>query len=116
MGLSIVVGILPELKRNDPDDLPLFHDQFKRINAALHHAHIPEHHEPEEADGVPWVFDMQGFKSLHYLRRLAAYICLRDDLPSPGDEDSATDPINEKWCMWATKESVSHEKKFLEKL
>jgi len=116
MGLSIVVGILPELKQNDPGDLELFHDQFRRINGALHHMHIAEHHEPEEADGVPWIFDMRGFHTLHYLRRLAAYICLRDSLPSPGDEDSSTDPINEGWCMWATRESVSHEKKFLEKL
>lgn len=102
MGLSIVVGILPELKKNDPADLDYFHDQFRRVNQALHHAHVAEHKEPEEADGVPWIFDMKGFKTLHYLRRLAAYLCLRDTLPSPGDEDCSTDPINEQWCMWAT--------------
>lgn len=100
-GLSIVVGIYPELQKNDPGNIEYYKDQFKRVNNALHHAHLPPHQEPEKAED-PWVFDMLGFKTLHYLRRVAAYLCLRDDLPPPGDDDCIVDPINEQWCMWAT--------------
>jgi hypothetical protein len=102
MGLSLVVGIYPELARNDPGNQEFYRDQFKRVNQALHHARIPEHHEPAEAEGAPWSCDLQGFETLHYLRRLAAYICLREEVPPPGDEDCAIDPINEQWCLWAT--------------
>lgn len=102
MGPSLVVGIYPELSRNDPGNLEYYREQFKLVNEALHHAHIAEHREPDKAEGAPWSCDMRDFKTLHYLRRFAAYLALKDEIPLPGDDDAAVDPITEEWCMWAT--------------
>ena len=36
---------------------------------------------------------MLGYSGLHYLRRLAAHLALKGELPPPGDETASKDPV-----------------------
>jgi hypothetical protein len=52
---------------------------------------LPEQHEP--LDVQPWGCAKGGYGSLHYLRRVAAYLWAGHELPSPGHDMAASDPI-----------------------
>jgi hypothetical protein len=91
MGLSIEVGILADLKENDPEGGDHFRNEFQQLNRYLKKLGLPEHNEPETCD--VWSCDMYGYSGLHYLRRIAAHYDLKTTLPPPGDTQSTDDPV-----------------------
>jgi hypothetical protein len=92
MSLSISVGVLVE--QFDEEYHDEVKDEFEAINAALRAAGLPEHHEPEHAQGgAPWDWHIGSCSCLHGLRRVAAHLALRHALPEPSLEEPTNDPV-----------------------
>ena len=89
MGLGLEVGILADLRENDPEGYEHTLNQFKDLNKYLGKVGLPTHHEPE--NGEVWSCEMYGYSGLHYLRRIAAHIDLFGSLPLPGNDTSSKD-------------------------
>jgi hypothetical protein len=82
LGLSIQVGGFEE------------QEIYESLSAALVEAGLPPHSEPDIAnDSEIFSCQMWGYSGLHYLRRLAAYLAAGKDVPGPGDDSSAEDPV-----------------------
>lgn len=90
MGLALCVGILGDLRENDPEGFDACASYFDHVNALLAESGLPRHVEP--TDVGPWDAEMYGYSGLHYLRRLAAYVDSGAELPGPGGQDSSKDP------------------------
>jgi hypothetical protein len=74
MGLSITVGILADLKENDPEGATFVRRDFDIINEILRKHALPDHEEPTS---LPLLRDRSGvtgfpYSYLHYLRRFYA--------------------------------------------
>ena len=95
MGLSIEVGILADLKENDPEGGVHFRNEFQLLNRYLGTRGLPAHNEPDTCD--VWSCAMYGYSGLHYLRRIAAHYDLKATLPLPGDTNSSEDPILQQY-------------------
>jgi hypothetical protein len=95
MGLTICVGILPELRMSDPEGYEHHKVQLDRVSALLVRSGLPPHHESDGSEY--WEADMYGYSGLHYLRRVAAYLALRGALPGPGDDDASEDPVLDEY-------------------
>jgi hypothetical protein len=91
MGLSLVVGILADLGENDPEGADFFKGSFAAVNAYLRSMQMSPHAEPEACP--VWSADMFGYSGLHYLRRIAAHVDSGEELPAPGGDDCANDPV-----------------------
>lgn len=89
MGLALVVGILSDLKKEDPEGFAAHSGYFDGANALLAANKAAPHEEP--TDGEVWDAEMYGYSGLHYLRRLAAHVDMGGKLPGPGDENSSDD-------------------------
>lgn len=81
MGLSIQVGGFEEMEMYEP------------LSKALVEAGLLPHNEPDTGDSGIYSGQMLGYSGLHYLRRLAAYIGLGREVPGPGGDDPAGDPV-----------------------
>ena len=89
MGLALEVGILADLKENDPEGFEYYATCFANVNDLLAQHGLSAHSEPT---GVSvWGADMYGYSGLHYLRRLAAFVDSGVELPGPGDRSSSKD-------------------------
>lgn len=96
MGLSIEVGSLSSLIENDEEGYESFKQDLSNVNTCLAEAGLPLHTEPEDCE--TWGCDMFGYSGLHYLRRLAVHLDATEKLPeTPGDENSADDPLLESY-------------------
>ncbi|HEX7955760.1 MAG TPA: hypothetical protein VF508_02400 [Pyrinomonadaceae bacterium] len=94
VGLTICVGLPKEVQEEDPDYLEYFDGQVEAINGVLDSFGLPEYQEPFDIeDERTYECEMYGYAGLHYLRRLAAHLALRGELPPPGDEDAEKDPV-----------------------
>ncbi|HEX8722163.1 MAG TPA: hypothetical protein VF736_16225, partial [Pyrinomonadaceae bacterium] len=94
MGLSICVGLPAEVREGDPEYLEYFDGQVEAVNGVLDAFGLPEYREPFDIeDGRTFECEVYGDSGLHCLRRLAAHLALRGELPPPGDEDAADDPV-----------------------
>lgn len=95
MGLSISVGLGAEVRADGDDEtLAYLEDQFEIINDLLESFGMSPHREPYELDpDRTLTLDMYGYSGLHYLRRVAAHLAFREELPPPGDEEAAADPV-----------------------
>ena len=96
MGLDIEVGMLADMAENDEEGREYIETQFAQINTFLATCDLPAHNEPEKVPDV-LSYGMWGYSGIHYLRRIAAHIAETGILPGPGDDDSADDPILEKY-------------------
>ncbi len=95
MGLSISVGLLADLLKNDMEGVEWLTKEFQQVNEVLREYNLPEHHEPvssiykDESCGFPCSW-------LHYLRRVAAYR-FRDENwiaeDFPANEDPTKDVV-----------------------
>ena len=82
MGLSIQVGGFEE------------HELYEPLSKALTEAGLPPHEEPDSGEGEEFFScQMLGYSGLHYLRRIAVYIGLGKEVPGPGDDNAAGDPV-----------------------
>jgi len=95
MGLSLEVGYLADLLKNDEEGAKWFQGNIQRLNTFLTSMNLPPHTEPERCD----IFscDMYGYSGLHYLRRIAAHLDLNSVLPPPGEDDPTEDPAIEQY-------------------
>ena len=94
MGLVICVGLPSEVRESDPEYLEYFDGQVEAVNGVLDSFGLPEYQEPFDIeDERTFECDMYGYSGLHYLRRLAAHLALKGELPAPGDETAASDPV-----------------------
>jgi hypothetical protein len=85
MGLAIEVGPLADLLENDPEGAQWLQENFVQLNKFLLGQKLPPHNEPTRCE----IFscDMFGYSGLHYLRRIAAHLDLRNALPPPGNDE-----------------------------
>ena len=89
MTLTLMVGLRADLLRREPEIAEQLAAEFAEINALLEKNGLAPHLEPDECE--VWSVDMPSFSSLHYLRRLAANVHLKGELPTPGDETNLDD-------------------------
>jgi hypothetical protein len=98
MGLVLCVGIPPEVRESDPEYVEYFGRQMEAVNDVLESYGLPGHAEPFDIeDERTFECEMYGYSGLHYLRRLAAHLALRGELPAPGDEAAASDSVLEDY-------------------
>ncbi|MET0645859.1 MAG: hypothetical protein ABW208_04510 [Pyrinomonadaceae bacterium] len=94
MGLVLCVGVPPEIRESDPEYVAYFEQQVEVINDVLEQFGLPPHSEPFDVeDERTFEYDMIGHSGLHYLRRVAAHLALGQELPAPGDDGAASDPV-----------------------
>jgi hypothetical protein len=94
LGLAICVGVPSEIRESDPEYVEYFEQQLEAINGVLEPFGLPPHREPFDVeDERTFECDMIGYSGLHYLRRLAAHLALGRELPPPGDDGAASDPV-----------------------
>ena len=94
MGLAICVGMPAEVREGDPEYVEYFERQLEAVNDILESFGLPAHDEPLDLeDERTFECEMYGYSGLHYLRRLAAHLALRGELPPPGDDAAASDPV-----------------------
>lgn len=83
MGLVVVVGMEDEEQLEELDD----------VNVLLRAHGLPEHAEKVVDEDELLDFEMGGYSSLHYLRRIAAHLEAGRALPAPGDDSAPDDPV-----------------------
>jgi hypothetical protein len=102
MGLSIQVGMVADLKRNDPEGCEQYREGLAKLSKLLVAAGLKPHAEPEELpEEQVWSSDMWGYSGLHRLRRVAAHLALGLPLPPPAKDD-ADDPVTERYYAAAS--------------
>jgi hypothetical protein len=90
VGLALEVGMLADLLVHDEEGANWFREDLAKLNGLLATAGLPPHTEPTEA--AVHSTDMYGYSGLHYLRRCAAHLHYRGQLPLPLKEnESPTD-------------------------
>jgi hypothetical protein len=83
-----------EIRESDPEYVEYFEQQVEAINGVLESFGLPPHREPFDVeDERTFECEMYGYSGLHYLRRLAAHLALGKELPPPGDDGAAADPV-----------------------
>lgn len=94
MGLALCVGVPSEIRESDSEYVAYFEQQVEVINGVLESFGLPPHREPFDVeDERTFECDMFGYSGLHYLRRVAAHLALGRELPPPGDDAAASDPV-----------------------
>jgi hypothetical protein len=98
MGLAIEVGFLADMQQHDEEGAQWVLDELKKLDSFLPACGLQPHVEPES---VPcFSTEMFGYSGLHHLRRFAAHVNLRGEIPCPGDENSSNNPVlNEYFAL-----------------
>lgn len=93
MGLSISVGVLADLKRNDSEGAERIRDEFEKVQRLLREAGHAGWQEPEDLEDLrlrPHVGSFP-YSFLHVLRRAYAWAVRRPDTPlEPAAPDAPT--------------------------
>jgi hypothetical protein len=102
MGLTVSVGLGTVLREEGDDEfLERLERHLEVINELLESFGLPPHREPPDLDaGQTLSLAMYGYSGLHYLRRLAAHLALEEELPPPGDEEAAQDPVLQEYYQF----------------
>ena len=83
-----------EIRESDQEYVEYFEQQVEAINGVLESFGLTPHHEPFDVEDESTLeCEMIGYSGLHYLRRVAAYLALGKELPPPGDDGAASDPV-----------------------
>jgi hypothetical protein len=94
LGLALCVGVPSEIRESDAEYVAYFEQQVEAINGVLESFGLPPHREPFDVeDERTFECEMIGYSGLHYLRRVAAHLALGRELPPPGDDGAASDPV-----------------------
>jgi hypothetical protein len=94
VGLAICVGISSDIREDDPEYVEYFEQQLAAVNDILESFGLPGHVEPADLeDERTFECELPDYSGLYHLRRLAAHLALKGELPPPGDEDAADDPV-----------------------
>jgi hypothetical protein len=90
MGLDLVVGVPPE----DEDAVEWASEQFEAINRVLAARGILAHREPDEVpEGRQYEERVGGYGALHFLRRFAAHLEAKREIPPPCIGNPVEDPV-----------------------
>jgi len=81
MGLGVVVGMLADLDRDDPDEVEWVHAQLAAIGAVMTDAGLQPHRESEDCD--VWWAEGHGYSGLRALLEVAGHVW--KGLPVPRD-------------------------------
>ena len=95
MGLNLSVGLIVDLRANDPEGVEYYAQAFSFVGQLLAKTGLPPHVEPVECES--WSAQMYGYSGLHYLRRIAAHVDAGLPLPPPGDRNDPDDPVLEAY-------------------
>ncbi len=93
MGLEVVVGFAASLDEDQEDALETYVDEITAVRRALGEAGLPAWEEPLQRAEDFDAFEMLGYTGIHFLRRIAAHLADGRELPPPGDEEAAEDPV-----------------------
>lgn len=94
MGLTVCVGLPRETREGDPEYVEYFDGQVEAVNGLLEAFGLSEYREPFDIeDERTFECELYGETGLHYLRRVAAHLALKGELPPPGDEEAEGDPV-----------------------
>jgi hypothetical protein len=95
MGLSVSVGLLAFLNKEDPEGAEGLREDLAHVNRVLRENGLAEHVEPEKLPELKDRAGLHGFPYswLHYLRRAVAYArqAPKEFGPLPEGEDAAED-------------------------
>ena len=104
MGLSLSVGYLADVSREDSDASSSVSGDFERLNRALIAAGCKPHREPAVLDpSLHFSCDMWGYSGLHHLRRIAAHTALGLPLPDPVAGDATNDFVLKRYYEKVTR-------------
>lgn len=104
MGLNIRVGVLAT--NEDEDDTDYFVEQLQLVNEVLADNGLAEFREPTKVPADKLCdYDLGPYSWLHQLRRFAAHMDLRGELPEPGDEHAAEDPVLVRYFTLAKRQN-----------
>lgn len=95
MGLAIEVGYLADVSTADEEGVAWFRQELQILNAYLASIRMAPHSEPEECE--TFSCGMYGYSGLHLLRRVAAHLDLRRQLPEPGDYKHSNDGVQDEY-------------------
>jgi hypothetical protein len=113
VGLSISVGYLAFLSREDPEGVAGLREEFAQINRVLEANGLPSHVEPEQLPELIDRSDLHGmpYSWLHYLRRAVAYARQQPEEFAPltaGEDPSEDDVIEEEQEVFMDSHLVCH--------
>jgi hypothetical protein len=98
MGLGLMVGYLAEVQQDDPEFAAVFVDRLKALEKCLARNGVTGYTEPAELPEEAWFScQMFGYSGLHHLRRLAAYVALKEPIYEPARELPEKDPVVERY-------------------
>lgn len=104
MGLDLSVGYLSDLKEADPDAFLTAKKEFKIVSDALVAAGLRHHVEPDNLpEDERFCCQLWGYSGLHLLRRIAAHLAFKNQLPKPGringgaGKDDSDDPLLQEY-------------------
>ena len=84
MGLTLAVGLYAKNLAEDEDSAEYLDEPFVQLNEVLVENGMAPHSEPRAIpNGEYFEAEMWGYGGVHALRRLAAYISIKGELPKP---------------------------------
>jgi hypothetical protein len=112
MSLTMSVGLLAFLHREDSDCVEQLQAALADVNRLLVAEGLPEHHEPASLPPIETGPHLGGFPYswLHYLRRAYAYAvrCPGDLKPLEEDDDPTTDDILDRELSRCSSHLICH--------
>ena len=86
MGLTVAVGLYAQSLAEGEEEAKFFNESFDLLNQVLTENGMQSHAEP---DAIPqsdyFEASMWGYGGVHALRRLAAYLSIKGQLPEPAE-------------------------------
>jgi hypothetical protein len=99
VGLTLYVGLSPEIREGDPEFVEHFEQQFEVVNDVLESFGLPGHEEPFDIEARrTFECGMYGYFGFYSLQRLAAHLALKGELPPPAERDDEDDPVLQDYC------------------
>jgi hypothetical protein len=92
MGLTVVVGLYARNLAEGEDDKEILDEPFNQLNELLIENGMPSHSEPRSIPNDEYFeAGMWGYNGVHALRRLAAHLSIKGQLPRPAEYGAYSD-------------------------
>jgi hypothetical protein len=103
MTLDLVVGALVGFEQRDVAGYNRARSQFDAVSNWFRQLGLPQYREPDNCDELS--LRVGPYSYIHYLRRMAAHLTIRGELPSPGDDNASKDPYLKQYVDRAFNEN-----------